>query len=779
MPKRKSSSKKRRSKKQAKQPSSLIRGFKLLVLLSAAFFCGCVYLALSWQHQVIEQFSGRKWQVPTKVYARPLELYSQADVSAERVIKELELLRYQKAARTSQLKPGTYQQRSPYELRLHTRGFDFWDSKESAQALTLTFSRNQLSQILNTNQAPIGIARLEPVLIGGIFPDHKEDRVLIQLEKTPPLLVHGLLLIEDRDFYKHSGLSLKSISRALVSNLKAGHVVQGGSTITQQLVKNFFLTQERTFSRKFKEAIFTLILEQHFSKNEILEAYLNEVYLGQDGPRAIHGFGLATQHYFGKSPNELLPHEIALLVALIKGPSYYHPGRNRERAINRRNLVLEQLHLHQLITKADYEMALSRPLSVLKNHHYSANRYPAFLDLVQRQLKDDYPKEALTSEGLRVFTTLDPNVQATTESAMHKVVKQLNETDADTAIEGAAIVTHAQSGEVLAVVGSASARTSGFNRALDAYRPVGSIIKPAVYLAALESTPPYQLNSRIEDSPITITTQTGEEWSPENFSRSSHGSVFLQTALASSYNQATTRLGMTLGLHQTTAMLKKLGLKKDILEVPALLLGSIDLSPLEVAGLYQTIAADGFNVPIRSIQAVQQADGTLLNQYPLKVAQQISPTAIMLIKHALQQVVEQGTAQSLKNRFGSNSGLAGKTGTTNDLRDSWFAGMSKNRLGVVWLGRDNNQPTQLTGATGALRVWSEVMAPLNPQPVFNPITEDYQKVWLDSENGFPTSSKCPTAVEVILPTHLIPSERSRCTPPGRSSFFERWRRSSY
>ncbi|HNN30189.1 MAG TPA: transglycosylase domain-containing protein, partial [Agitococcus sp.] len=342
-----------------------------------------------------------------------------------------------------------------------------------------------ISDLASTQQNSKGIVRLEPLVIGGVYPKHNEDRVLMQLKEAPKYLEEALLATEDKNFYHHHGVSIRGTLRAIFVNLTSGELRQGGSTLTQQLVKNFYLTDERSLKRKVNEALMAFLLEVHYDKKEILETYLNEVNLGQNGNRSINGFGLAAQFYFGQPISELSMHQIALLVGLVKGPSYYNPWRNPERALERRNVVLANLLNDGHISQNQYEKAKAKPLGILKAPTAGLSVFPAFLDVVRRQLKQEYQEDDLNSEGLRIFTTLEPRVQTVAQNAFNQQVAKLRAAGKRTqALQGAVVIANPENGELLAVVGGYGTFT-GFNRSIDASRQVGSLFKPAIYLTAL------------------------------------------------------------------------------------------------------------------------------------------------------------------------------------------------------------------------------------------------------------------------------------------------------
>jgi len=692
---------------------------------------------------VQEKFSGKRWTIPAKVYARPLELFVGQKLDKNDFLAELDALGYRRERSVSG--PGGASV-AGNDIELHTRGFQFYEGAEQSQRLRVRFSGDFVAGLSSANGSALPVARLEPVLIGGLYPAHNEDRILIKLDQAPPYLVETLVAVEDREFFNHFGVSPKSIARAVWVNLTAGQVRQGGSTLTQQLVKNFYLTNERSMTRKITEAMMAVLLELHYDKQEILEAYLNEVFLGQDGRRAVHGFGLASQYFFGQPLAELKLPQVALLVGMVKGPTYYNPRRNPERALERRNLVLDLLAEQQVISADEAAKAKQAPLGVTQRGSMADSSYPAFLDLVKRQLREDYRDEDLTEEGLRVFTSFDPVLQLKAEQAMSETLKRLGK--ATEGVEGAMIVTNPETGEIQAMLGSRQPGFAGFNRALDASRPIGSLIKPAIYLAALEKPSQYTLTSLLEDEPFSVKGADGQVWKPQNYGRQAYGTVYLYQALANSYNLSTARLGLDLGVPNVLKTLERLGASPKWPAYPSMLLGAGGLRPIEVADMYQTLANGGFNTPLRGIRSVLTADGEPLKRYPFQIQQRFDPGAIYLTQYAMQRAMREGTGRSAYSRLPQSLNLAGKTGTTNDSRDSWFAGFSQDLLAVVWLGRDDNGKTSLTGATGALQVWTDFMRRADPLPLQMPVPDNVTYAWVDARSGLGTDERCPDAVQM-------------------------------
>ena len=762
MPRKKTRKRKTTRKKQKK--SWLGKWFWRLSL--AGFILGALYVVYL-DYTVRTQFEGKRWSLPARVYARPLELYVGLRTQPADIIRELKKIGFRADSRLRQ--PASYWKYGR-EIHIYSRQFEFWDGHESAQKFVVHFEHGEITTLRKHGRnGDLDLVRIEPLLIGGIYPSHKEDRLLIRLEDTPELLVKTLFAVEDRAFYSHHGVVPSAIARAMWANLRAGKTVQGGSTITQQLVKNFFLSHQRSLVRKVNEAIMALLLEWHYTKNEILEAYLNEVYLGQSGQRAIHGFGLASQFYFGRRLNELDVAHVALLAGIIKGPSYYDPRRHPKRAKQRRDLVLSLMHQQGLISSARYKKARRRALQLIPKPRASATAYPAYLDLVKRQLRRDYRDEDLRSEGLQIFTNFDPVVQWQAENALKKTIRQL-ETQRKLPrkkLQGAVVVTSVNQGEVLAVVGSREPRQGGFNRALDAVRPIGSLMKPAVYLEAVASKQ-FTLASLLDDSPLTLSVSDDERWRPSNYDRQYHGSVLLRDALVHSYNVSTVRLGLALGMDRIAEVLQKLGIRRKVHRFPSLPLGTAPFSPIEVTQMYQTLAASGFRSPLRAIREVLDVNGQALQRYPLTVEQVYNPDAVYLINNTLHAVVTEGTARGLQNILPAGLDVAGKTGTTNDLRDSWFAGFTGSHVGVVWLGMDDNKAARLTGASGAMQVWGKLMSRIPTQRLFQTASPDIETYWIDRKTGLRGSEDCAEALVLPFLAGTAPDDYADCAGGGFS-----------
>jgi penicillin-binding protein 1B len=690
------------------------------------------------------EFEGRRWDIPAQVYAAPLELYTGRALSVEDLVAEVKRLGYREDPRLAG--PGTYRV-GVGRVEIATRGFSFAGDTEPEQLVAITFIGGRIAGLRDSQGSRAAIVRLNPLLIGSLFPSHGEDRIIVAPGDIPQLLTDTLKAVEDRRYDSHFGIDPIGVARALFVNVSAGEIREGASTLTQQLVRSYFLSNERTWSRKLREAFMAIALEIRYGKVELLHAYVNEIYLGQDGARAIHGFGLASQFYFGKPLGELELHELALLVAEVRGPTYYDPRRHPQRALERRNFVLQRMADEGLASNDDVQAAAEQQLGLVGDDRRGAT-HSAFLSLVRRQLSADYARDDLERTGLTVLSTLDPAVQAAAERALDSGIEALGKNAAE--FEGAVVVTSPHTGEVKALVGGRDARYEGFNRALDARRPIGSLIKPAVFLTALESGR-YSLASVIDDAPIVVELDRRNTWTPTNFDNQAHGLVPLVRALAESYNMATVRLGLDVGLEPIAATLQRLGLTQKPTLYPSMLLGALALTPIEVAQIYNTLANGGFRVPLRAVRSVVAEDGELTKRYELTIEQAADAGAVYALNQALVQVMERGTGRTVRRTLPDDIVVAGKTGTSDDLRDSWFAGFTNSHLIVTWLGADDNRPIGLTGSTGAARIWAGVLSALEANSYSAPAPDGVDETWIDYLTGEPAAARCPDAIAVPVP----------------------------
>jgi len=745
--------------------------FLLLVVIGVAAALIAAWVA-HLDGVVTREFQGRHWSVPAHVYAAPLELYVGAPVTADDLEEELRRLQYHRGDPASA--PGVYR-RNGGAFDLHARRVRFIDELREPVLVSIRADGSSITALKQAG-ADLPVFRLDPPVVGSVFPIHGEDRIVLSPADVPPLLRSGIKLIEDRRFDEHPGVDAYGIFRALWANVRAGHVVQGGSTLTQQLVKNYFLSDEQTVGRKATEAVMALRLEAHFSKEEILVAYLNEVYLGQDGARAIHGFGLGSEYYFARPLAELDVGELSLLIGLVKGPSYYDPRRHADRARTRRNLVLQELADAHLIDLGKAKLAAAGPLGLRPP---GGSYVPAYLDLVRRHLKRDYAQADLAAAGLSVYTSLDPRAQAAAEHALTQNLKRLDAASRvrGASLQGAVIVAEPNSGDVVAVVGGRDADSDGFDRALDARRPIGSLVKPAVYLTALE-TGRYNAATLIEDAPIELKLSDGSIWAPQNFDHQVYGQVPMARALAESLNLATVRLGLDLGLPKVAQTLQQLGLETAPTLNPSLLLGTVEMTPLEVVQVYTSLANGGFRARLRAVRAVLDEQGRALKTFKVQVEAVAPPAAVYQLDQMLTLVTTHGTGRAAAARLPRGLIVAGKTGTSSDTRDSWFAGFTGSYLSVVWVGYDDNRATGLTGAAGALPVWAETMASLKSVS-FEPVAPELvENRWIGFADGLETTPACSAdAVVIAVPKDTVLPAKPGCVSsplPTTSDKIKTW-----
>lgn len=735
----------------------LIRRLRCVAWFLSGLLLGFVVAWIGWlDHATGARFAAHRFVQNSRVYARPLELFVGRTLSRQDLLIELNSTGFQSGNGHT---PGTYAELAG-GVRLHIPAFDFADGPQSAQRVVVRFDGQQLSALESDARQSPAVVRLPPAELGQLMPLGDRDRSWVDLDGFPPLLITGVQAIEDRQFKHHHGLDPRAILRALWANLRHGGVVQGGSTITQQLVKNLFLSPRRDLIRKINEAIMAVSLERRFSKAEILEAYLNEVYLGQAGARAIHGFGRASEVYFGVPVQALGADQIALLVGMARGASWYHPQRNPERARARRDQVLAVFAQTGLLGRGELGHALNQPLAVRPTSSRPARPHDAFLTLVTRQLQRDYRDRDLRGTGLRVFTTLAPSAQQHAEQALQRQLA-LVEARPDS-LQGAIVLVESESAEIRALVGDRHPGRYGFNRALDARRPIGSVIKPFVYLQALARPAQFTLITPLDDSPKRISVAGADDWQPRNYDGLSHGAVPLIEALAQSYNQASVGLGLAIGLERLFEQLGQFGIDPGPQRHPAALLGAIDLTPFEVAQLYQPLAAEGYSAALRAITEVVDAQGRAIARYPVHLRPVRERAALALLDYALRHAVTDGTARSLGQRLHSDPGVRGKTGTTNDRRDAWFVGYTGQRLGVVWVGRDDHAPANITGASAALPVWAELFNRLPHAPVRRAWPESVEWFWIDWPNPQLAGEHCPNARALPFLRGSQPSERSAC-----------------
>ncbi|HOV84763.1 MAG TPA: PBP1A family penicillin-binding protein [Syntrophobacteraceae bacterium] len=683
----------------------LILLFSLALLVAVAFF---YHLTV----EIQKRFSSRRWSVPSRVFSAVVPVYPGQSLSLSDVRRLFEERRYQTAIRDT-LNPGEFRV-FPNSLVVHIRGFQFPGRTLPAQTVRFDFQQNKISRIVSAG-GDIPVLELEPMELARLFGPERESRLLVNIGQVPRHLTEAIVAIEDHRFYEHGGLDWRGMFRALWADLRARRVVQGGSTITQQLVKNYFLEPERSIKRKLLEASMSLVMENLYTKDEILEMYLNEIYMGQRGSVAVHGVGEASRTYFGRNVEDLTLAESATLAGMIRAPNMYSPLSRPEASKKRRNLVLKRMLELEKISFLDHEKTRLEPVRVA-DPSLPVNLAPYFVDTVRQQLQELYAPEALESEGLNIYTTLHPELALAAENTLREGLKELEKaastppgSEPFPPLQAVLIAIQPKTGSVLSLRGGRDYWESSYNRALYAHRQPGSAIKPFVYLAALDAfTPSDLLADEATSYPVD-----GTFWVPKNYDRRYRGRVLFRDALEQSLNAATVSLALTVGLNNIMETIRTLGIQTPLQPVPSLALGAFEVTPLQLAEAYATLDNDGQKPYLLTLREVVDDKGNVLERRSVDLATVTTPAKAFLITDLLQGVVERGTARNVR-RLGVNFPCAGKTGTTNDTRDSWFVGYTTDLLVLIWVGYDDNRPTELTGAKGAGRLWARFMSQVRP-----------------------------------------------------------------
>ena len=723
----------RKGKGKGRKPRGKRGWFWLLLKLFIVFVVLIAIYGVYLDQKIRSRIDGKVWQLPAAVYGRMVNLEPDMSISKNEMVKLLQATQYRQV--TKMTRPGEFTVQAK-SIEMIRRPFDFPDSKEGQVRARLTFDGDRLETIENMdNDRQFGFFRLDPRLITMLSSANGEQRLFVARNGFPDLLVDTLLATEDRHFYEHDGISLYSIGRAVLANLTAGRTVQGASTLTQQLVKNLFLSSERSYWRKANEAYMAVLMDARYSKDRILELYMNEVYLGQSGDNEIRGFPLASLYYFGRPVEELSLDQQALLVGMVKGASIYNPWRNPKLALERRNLVLRLLQQQQVIDQELYDMLSARPLGVQPRGGVISPQ-PAFMQMVRQELQSKLGDKVKDLSGVKIFTTFDSVAQDAAEKAAVEGIPALKKQRKLSDLETAMVVVDRNTGEVRAMVGGAEPQYAGYNRAMQARRSIGSLAKPATYLTALSQPNLYRLNTWIADAPISLRQPNGQVWSPQNDDKQFSGQVMLVDALTRSMNVPTVNLGMALGLPAIVDTWQKLGVPKDQLHpVPAMILGALNLTPIEVAQAFQTIASGGNRAPLSALRSVIAEDGSVLYQSFPQAERAVPAQAAYMTLWTMQQVVQRGTGRQLGAKY-PGLHLAGKTGTTNNNVDTWFAGIDGREVVITWVGRDNNQPTKLYGASGAMSIYQRYLANQSPVPLNLVAPEDIVDMGVDGSGNF-------------------------------------------
>ena len=732
--------------------------YALLVFVLAVF--GLTAYGWYLSDQVEKRFSARRWSIPSTVYSDTMLLYPGQHFNASIFTQKLISLGYRRKnhppAKKGEIQIG------PAEITIYLNDFKTpWRTREGFPVQVI-YSDDRIDGLIRMdNGDPVPILELEPEEIMQFFGPERERRHLISTEDVPEHLVLAVLAVEDHRFYQHHGVDLRGILRALITNLRHGAIRQGGSTLTQQLAKNYFLTPARTLTRKLKEAFLAVIIELKYDKKEILEIYLNEIYLGQKGSVAINGIGEAAYFYFGKSVKELTLSEAAIMAGLIKAPNHYSPYIDKARCRDRRDLVLQSMHRKEWISEAELQDGLRQPIKAF-GFTVADTKAPYFIDYLTDQLKALYQPEDLASLGLSIYTTLDTQVQMAAESALAKGLVRLENANPDLQrevpkqkIQGAIVVMQPKTGYILALVGGRNYGVSQFNRITKAQRQPGSAFKPLVYLSSLNQFTPTSL---LSNDPRSYKVN-GKVWEPQNFEPVTEYTVSLKDALKKSYNLATVDLAMKTGLDRIVDMAARFHFSTPIKPYPSLALGAFEVIPLELARAYCVFAAEGVQPFPLSLKGVVDEHGEILDQKHLNIERLISPADAFLMTAMLQNVVNEGTARSLRWR-GISWPVAGKTGTTNDFKDAWFVGYTPDILALVWVGFDNGDPIAATGAAAALPIWADLMnaIPQHRSETDFKTPKGVEKILVCSVTGRIAVDGCPEPGEVYFLTGRTPTE---------------------
>jgi penicillin-binding protein 1B len=638
-------------------------------------------------------------------------LYTGQRIDVGPFIEKLKRMGYRKGP--AQPKRKGQIQRTASGLRIFLQDLETPWKKREGFPVSIEFHENIIVSITRTdNGTAVPLVEIDPEEIMLFFGPERERRRLVSIQQVPEHFIHAVLAAEDSRFFQHWGVDPRGILRAMVTNLRYGRIRQGGSTITQQLAKNYFLTPDRNLKRKIQEVLLAVIMELKFSKEVILEIYLNEIYFGQRGSVAINGIGEAADFYFGKPVQHLSLSESAAIAGLIKAPNVYSPYKNKPACHKRKNLVLASMVKKKWISEEIYQA--EKEISVEPvGYTASGNRAPYFIDYLTKQLEQLYQPEDLAALGLSIYTTVDSHVQMAAEQALQnglqrleKEIPALKRSEPDKKLQGALVVLQPKTGHILAMVGGRNYNVSQFNRITQARRQAGSAFKPFVVVTGLDTFTPISL---LSNQP-RVYEVNDELWKPKNFrdNENENKKVTVRKAIEKSYNLATIDLAVQVGLDRIIDTAVDFGFTTPFKPYPSLALGAFEVVPLELARAYCIFAAGGTATFPLALKAVSDGDGNLLEQRHLTIERKITPQKAFMMNTLLRGVVENGTARSLRNR-GIYWPVAGKTGTTNNDRDAWFIGYTPDILALVWVGFDNGDSIHTTGSSAALPIWADLM----------------------------------------------------------------------
>ncbi len=752
-----------------------------MVLALVLAIVGGGYLLIL-DREVVGRFEGKRWRLPSKIYSDTFSLYPGAPFPAAHIRNRLRRLGYQSSKQRPPRK-GEYRVGKGF-MEIHLHDFRYPDGEFEGFPVRIETAKGAVTRLLDLRGEPPGkeidSVDLEPELIAGLFEQVWEERKLVSLSEVPEYTKNAVIAIEDCRFYEHFGLDFPSIARALLADIRAGAIVQGASTLTQQLVKNFYLTPQRILSRKIKEALMALLLELHYTKQQILEAYLNEIYFGQKGAQGVYGIGEAAEFYFGKSVRKLTLPESAFLAGLIRSPNIYAPHKDVAKIRKRRDRVLKRMWELGMISEDQYDKAVKAPV-VVRAFRPQRNDAPYFVDYLVKELEKDYSLDILTSEGLRIFTTLDVEMQNEARRSVRKGLKRLEASTPSLkrtgpkgpkqVLQACLVAIEPQTGFIRAMVGGRDYKTSQFNRVVQARRQPGSLFKPVVYATALERNgrgPSFTAASILRDEPIHI-RYGGKTWSPRNFNNQFYGRVTVRTALENSLNSATVWLSQRVGLDRIIETARRLGITSPMEPAPSLALGAFETEPLEMASAFGAFANHGVLARPRAVKKVLDKEGALLERRPMELEQAVSPQVAYVITSLLKGVIERGTARSVAGKLGVPA--AGKTGTTNDYRDAWFAGYTPRLAALVWVGFDEPRSIGRTGSQAALPIWADFIrrasAWLVTEDFVPPPGVVFRKI--DRLSGLLATASCTDTIREVFIEGTEPQEPCPLHPAAGST----------
>lgn len=685
---------------------------------SAAAFAVLFTVLGVWVYRsAVGRFQVRRLRLPTRIYADYQPLRAGVPMQKDDLLEKLDRLGYREVEGLE--KPGDFLAEDS-GVEIYTREFEHPSGEYPATRVRVAFSGGAIEAVqqLGETESSTEGAALEPELLTSILSDQLENRSPVTLEQIPQHLQDAVIVTEDVRFWRHPGVDPFGIVRALVRNVRAGGVEEGASTLTQQLVKNYYLTSERTWRRKIIEAFMAVILDARYSKEEILESYLNDIYLGRNRSISILGVGQASRFYFGKPVSEIGLAEAALLAGIIRSPNNYSPFDSPEVAMRRRNTVLQLMLKEEKITQEEFEKARSAKLPKKPfRERTGLTSIPYYVDRVVAELEQDYGIEDVQGRGLRIYTAIDLAAQDAAARVLEDSLGRLEKSSRrirrhDPPLQGALIHVDVPTGEIRALVGGRDYHKSQFNRALRANRLVGSLFKPFVFLTAFEPSLSNQNitpATQVSDNRFVLKRRWSEDWSPRNYDGRYHGTVTVRQALEQSLNSASVRIGLASGLESVLKTARALGISAEMDDNPAILLGAVGIPPIEMAEAYSTIARQGERLPLRAVRFVTEERGGSVKGGDQPEPVQVFPRRdVYLLQYVMQGVVTRGTAGSAR-RFGFRGNGAGKTGTTNDKRDAWFIGFTPKTLAVTWVGFDDNDPMGLSGSDAAVPMWARYM----------------------------------------------------------------------